>query len=126
MLVSPCGGTILEVLRREGEASEPATLTPVALLADLTTLQVRAEIDERNAVRLRPGQRVLVSGLNLANQTAEGCITTVTPLMGKKTVFSGAATELKDVDVIQVLVKMPPEFDALVGLRVDVTVFASN
>ena len=126
MLVSPCDGTILDVLRREGEASEPATLKPVALLADLTTLQVRAEIDERNAVRLRPGQRVLVSGLNLANRTAEGCITTVMPLMGKKTVFTGAATELKAVDVIQVLVKMPPEFDTPVGLRVDVTVFESN
>ena len=42
--------------------------------------------------------------------------------MGPKTVFSGAASERKDLDIIQVLIDLPQEFHAPIGLQVDVDI----
>ena len=42
--------------------------------------------------------------------------------MGNKTVFSHEAAERKDLDVLQVLIDLPPDFRAPLGLQVDVDI----
>jgi hypothetical protein len=43
-------------------------------------------------------------------------------LMGNKTVFSHEASERKDLDVLQVLIDLPADFRAPLGLQVGVEV----
>ena len=44
-------------------------------------------------------------------------------MMGPKTVFARVADERRDLDVVQVLIEMGPDFQFPVGLRVDVYLY---
>jgi HlyD family secretion protein len=120
LLRAPFDGTVLEVLKREGESSGLVDPEPVVLYADLSRLRVRAEIEERYVHAVRAGQKVEVTGRGLGGRTVPGTVVLTKPVMGKKTVFSRAATERKDLEVIQVLVDLDEPLAAPVGLQVDV------
>jgi putative ABC transport system permease protein len=124
-LAAPCAGTVLEILRREGEGVRLTDTDPVLLLGDLSKLRVRAEIDERFARLIRAGQEAVLFGRGLGDATLETRVAAVKAIMGKKTVFSRAATERKDLDVLQVFVNLPESFTAPVGLQLDIKVHAA-
>jgi multidrug resistance efflux pump len=121
-LAAPCAGTVLEILRREGEGIRLTDTDPVLLLGDLSKLRVRAEIDERFARPIRPGQDAVIFGRGLGDVTLETRVAAVKAIMGKKTVFSRAATERKELDVLQVFMDLPESFAAPVGLQLDIKV----
>jgi HlyD family secretion protein len=125
ILRAPFDGTILELLKREGEGSSLFGTEPVAIFGDTSRLRVRAEVDERFVARLKVGQGVTVSGRGLAEQKYSGRVAIIKSIMGKKTVFSRSATERKDLDVIQLIIEMDKEFVAPIGLELDVEVFDS-
>jgi multidrug resistance efflux pump len=125
-LVAPIDGTVLELLKREGESVTAETREPVIVFADLSRLRVRAEIDERNAHGLREGQAAVVFGRNLNGQRFQGRVSCVKRLMGGKTVFARTASERKDLDAVQVFIDFDEPFVAPVGLRVDVAIQASD
>jgi HlyD family secretion protein len=120
-LRAPCDGVVLECLRHEGEATLGAG-EAVLIFADPTRLCVRAEIDETQALALRAGQTAIVSGAALGDRELAGRVTLVKALMGKKTVFAQSATERKDLDALQLLIALPADFSAPIGLEVDVRV----
>jgi multidrug resistance efflux pump len=121
-LLSPIDGTILEVLKREGEVVSDTMPDAVLLVADCSRLRVRAEIDERHVPELRVGLPVRVYGRNLGSRTINGQITQIKQVMGEKTVFTRAASERRDLDVVQVFVDVPQGEALPVGLRVDVAI----
>jgi multidrug resistance efflux pump len=122
VLRAPSDGRILEILRREGEASRGPQDEPVLIFADDSRLRVRAEIDERYVSLLHEGQSARVFGRGLGDKSYHGTVAIVKRLMGNKTVFSRAASERKDLDVLQVLIDMNEPFQAPLGLQVDVEV----
>jgi multidrug resistance efflux pump len=122
ILTAPCDGTVLEIIEREGGGAFSITGEPVVIFGDVSKLRVRAEIDERYISTLKVGQQVIVSGHGLGTQTFQGKIAMIKQIMGKRTVFSHASTERKDLDVLQVMVDMPTNFVAPVGLEVDVKI----
>jgi HlyD family secretion protein len=119
-LRAPSDGMVLEVLRQTGDTTDSSE--PVLLFADVSHLQVRAELDETYALMLRVGQRATLSGRGLETKAIEGVVTHVKPIMGKKTVFARTATERKDVDVRQVFVQLPEGVDLPIGLETDVVI----
>ncbi len=121
-LRAPFSGTILEILRREGESVNAREPEPVILYANISKLRVRAEIDENYVTQLREGQQAIIFGRGLGNQEVMGQIVLIKQLMGKKTVFTRSATERKDLDVVQVFIDMPSDFSAPVGLEVDLKI----
>ncbi len=121
LLRAPCGGQVLEVLKRECDAVRLVDVEPVLLFADLSRLWVRAEIEDRFVPQLREGQRAVLSGRGLGREVI-GRVVRIKRLMGPKKVFSGAAAERRDLDVIGVFVEPEEEFAVPVGLRVDVRV----
>lgn len=121
-LAAPFAGTVLRVLKREGEGVRNTDPEPVLLFADTTALRVRAEIDEHHSGRVAVGQAVRVSGRNLAGKQWAGRVVRVEPAMGTKTLFSRSAEERKDLEVREVLVEPEAGFTAPVGLKVDVEV----
>ena len=120
LLALPFDGTVLEVLKREGEASRQTDPEPVVLFGDPSRLRVRAEIDERFVAGLRPGQRAVIRGRGLGDREYPGRVILIKAIMGKKTVFSRSSTERKDLDVVQVMVEMQGAFRAPIGLEVEV------
>jgi HlyD family secretion protein len=120
VLTATCDGTVLEVLKREGDGPRLIDPEPVALFADLSHLRVRGEIEEHYVHALKTGQQVVVSGRGLGKQTFTGRVAFIKQIMGKKTVFARTATERKDLDVLQVLIDIDEPFVAPVGLQVDI------
>jgi HlyD family secretion protein len=121
-LRAPFNGVVFEILKREGESVYSVGPEPVLIFGVLSHLRVRAEIDENFAIKLRAGQQAIVFGRGLGPQQASGKVVLVKQLMGKKTVFSKAATERKDLDVVQALIAMDGDFAAPIGLEVDVKI----
>jgi multidrug resistance efflux pump len=117
---APFDGVVLKLLKREGDAVWPSAPEAVVLFGDLARLRVRAEIDERYVQQLEMGQPAVVYGRNLAGRSYQGRIAVVEKLMGDKTLFARSSSERKDLQVLQVLLDMDPDFQAPVGLQVDV------
>ncbi len=126
MLKSPFAGTVLEILKREGEGARVVDREPVLIFADDSRLRVRAEIDERWVHQLSVGQTAEVYGRGLGDVRQRGTVSLVKQVMGNKTVFSHEASERKDLDVLQVLIDLPPDFRAPLGLQVDVDIFIAK
>lgn len=121
-IAAPCDGTVLRLLKREGEGVSSFVPEAVLLFGDLSQLRVRAEIDERFVKELRVGLTAEVYGRNLLGKTYPGHLVELDKVMGDKTVFSRASSERKDLHVLQVLIEMEPGFSAPVGLQVDVRI----
>jgi HlyD family secretion protein len=126
ILHAPFDGTVLELLKREGEGSRLFDPEPIVMFGDTSRLRVRAEFDERFVAGMRIGQRTTVFGRGLGAGEYPGRVVLIKPIMGKKTVFSRSSTERKDLDVLQIIIEMEPNFCAPVGLEVDVKLFPAN
>jgi len=121
-LLAPFDGTVLKILKREGEGVRLFEPEPVVLFGDLSRLRVRAEMDERLVQHLAVGQEAVVYGRNLGDKAYPGRVVLLEKLMGDKTVFTRASSERKDLDVLQLLVELGPDFQAPAGLQVDVRI----
>ena len=53
---APIDGTVLQININPGELAAPSALQPLMLIADLSTLNVRAELDERDVAEIKVGQ----------------------------------------------------------------------
>lgn len=117
-LVSPIDGEVLQIFRREGEFSGASQGTPLIAVGDLSRLVVRAEIPERDAAWIAPGQAadVWIEG---GSERWRGRIATLAQVMGRRSARSLDPTDRFDRDSREAFVTfdgpMPP---ALVGLRV--------
>jgi multidrug resistance efflux pump len=121
-LLAPFDGTVLKLLKREGEGVKTFEPEPVVLFGDMSRVRVRAEMDERFVRYLEVGQAATVYGRNLAGRTFCGRVACLEHLMGNKTVFTRASSERKDLDVLEVLIDLGPDFHAPAGLQVDVQI----
>lgn len=115
---SPIDGEVLQVLRREGEFSGASQGTPLIIVADLSRLQVRAEVAERDAARIKPGQ-VADIWIEGTDQRWRGKVRELASVMGRRSARSLDPTDRFDRDVREVFIMLDPgSVPALVGLRV--------
>jgi multidrug resistance efflux pump len=124
---APTAGTVLRVGIHAGETV--STLVPRALflLADTSRLRVRAEVDERDLSRVRPGQQVLVTADALGSAVLTGRVVRLAPMMGRRTVLSGDPAEKTDRDTLEVLAELDPsQVSPAIGLRVTVRFLAGE
>lgn len=120
LVKSPISGVVLQILRREGEFSGASQGTPLLVVGDLSHLVVRAEIGERDAALVRPGQRA-EAWIDGGGQRWPGRVVRVASIMGRRSARSLDPTDRFDRDIREVFISFdgtaPP---ALVGLRVTV------
>ncbi len=119
-LKSPVNGRVLQILRREGEFSGATAGTPLIVVGDVSRLMARAEINERDAALVRPGQAAEIWVEGQPKRWA-GRVTHLASVMGRRSARSLDPTDRFDRDVREAFVAFdgaaPP---ALVGLRVTV------
>jgi HlyD family secretion protein len=117
---SPVAGQVLQILRREGEYSGASQGAPLVVVGDLSRLVVRAEIGERDAAAVRPGQRAEI-WIEGGKQRWGGKVTHVASIMGRRSARSLDPTDRFDRDIREVFVAFDQgSAPALVGLRVTV------
>jgi HlyD family secretion protein len=119
MIRSPIDGVVLRTHVRAGETVAPSPELPLVTVADMSTLRVRAEVDEADIGRVFVGQRAWVTAPAYGEQRVFGRVVSVAPIVGRKKLTRDEPTERIDTKVLEVLVELEPDQQLPIGLRVD-------
>jgi HlyD family secretion protein len=125
---APRAGTVLQLNVRAGEfANTQGSNKNLLVLGDLTKLQVRVDVDEQNATRIRPGQKAVCYVKGDTQVSLPLKFVRVEPYIIPKVSLTGASTERVDTRVLQVIYEYEPkpEVASFVGQQVDVFIEAN-
>jgi HlyD family secretion protein len=117
---APIDGTVLQVNIKPGELATPQALSPLLLIANLSTLNVRAELDERDVNEIKVGQAASVRAAAFPDREFAGTVTSIAPLVEPSRLGGRTASNRTDVDVLEVVVKLNQPGPLTAGMRVDV------
>jgi HlyD family secretion protein len=117
---APLAGTVLQVQAKVGELAMPSSDQPLLVLGDLSALRVRAELDERDFVKIRVGQRALVRSTAFRGREFVGKVSSVAQILAPGRINSRGARKQTDVDVLEVVVDLADSTPLAVGMLVDV------
>ncbi len=119
---APKSGTILQVNIRAGEYASPQNKQPALVLGDISTLHVRADVDEQNAMGVAPGLDATFSLKSDSSKKFKVQFVRIEPYVIPKVSLTGASTERVDTRVLQVIYKLdkPEDQNLYVGQQVDV------
>jgi RND family efflux transporter MFP subunit len=119
---APRDGSVLQVNIREGEFAPAAVLIdPLLLIGDTRTFQVRAEVDEQNAVLVTPNAAAVASLKGHAERSMPLRFVRIEPYVVPKRSLTGDSLERVDTRVLQIVYAFDrPGFATYVGQQVDV------
>lgn len=117
---APSDGTVLSVQAKVGELTAPSPELPLITIGDLSSLRVRAEVEERDATKVHVGQRVVVRGDAYPGKDFTGVVTSVSKALATPRIASRGPRRPNDVEVIEVLATLDGDPGLLSGMRVDV------
>ncbi len=117
---APTDGTVLNVLAKFGELVAPSADAPLVIFGDLSALTVRAEVEDRDASKVRVGQRVFVSGDAYPGKQYTGVVTLVSQALSTPRIATRGVRRPNDVEVIEVVIALDGTPPLLSGMRVDV------
>jgi HlyD family secretion protein len=125
---APRDGTIIQVNIRAGEYAAASPRIPAMILGDTSTLQVRADIDEQNATRIRAGQQAYGYLKGDPSFTFPLEFIRVEPYVIPKVSLTGSSTERVDTRVLQVIYSLerPTDPPLYIGQQVDVFIEAPD
>ncbi len=104
---APIAGTILQVNVRAGEYVSPVSATPAVLLGDIAEVQVRADVDEQVAPRVRPGARAVGYLKGDTSRPIAMEFVRIEPFVVPKRSLTGTSVERVDTRVLQVIYRFP-------------------
>jgi HlyD family secretion protein len=113
-------GTVLQLNAKAGETASPSPENVLVVVGDLSSLRVRAEIEERDIGKLRVGQNAVVRSDAFPGKDFEGKIATLAQALGPSRVGQRGPRKPTDVDVLEVLIELAGQPPLLPGMRVDV------
>lgn len=121
---APREGTILQLNIREGEYASVQNRLPAMILGDLDKLQVRADVDEQNAVRVQVGEDATAYVKGDSQHGLPLKFVRIDPFVIPKQSLTGASTERVDTRVLQVIYELsvPADMRLYVGQQVDVMI----
>lgn len=121
-ITAPCESQVLDINAEIGELLTPSLTTPVVVLSDTRQIRVRAFVEELDAPRVTLGAKVTITADGLPGKSFSGEVTSLSPRMAAKALFTGAPNELYDTKSREVLVNVEDGQGLIVGLRVDVRI----
>lgn len=117
---APYDGTVLTVWAKVGEVATPSPEQPLVLFGDLSSLRVRAEVEERDTVKIKPGQAAVIKVDAYGDKEFTGKVTSIAQSLGPPRIASRGPRRPNDVEVLEVLVSLDGNPPLLTGMRVDV------
>lgn len=104
---APIRGTILQVNTRAGEYATPNTSTPPLLLGSIEEMQVRADVDEQIAPRVKAGSKAIGYVKGDTQHAIALEFVRIEPFVTPKRNLTGSSSERVDTRVLQVIYKFP-------------------
>jgi multidrug resistance efflux pump len=125
-VTAPRDGTIIQVNVRAGEYAATSPKSPAMILGETNKLQIRADIDEQNATRIREGQKAYGYLKGDPKITFPLEFIRIEPYVIPKVSLTGSSTERVDTRVLQVIYSLdrPADVPLYVGQQVDVFIEA--
>jgi HlyD family secretion protein len=117
---APFDATVLNVIGKEGELATPSPENTLVVIGDLSTMKVRAEVEERDAAKIHVGQRVVVRADAYPDQDFEGRVSTIAQSLSQPNIVSRGPRRPNDVEVLEAMVELDGLPPLLTGMRVDV------
>jgi HlyD family secretion protein len=115
-------GTVLQVNAKAGEIIAPSPEIALLVMGNLSSLRVRAELEERDLGKLRVGQAAVVRSDAFPGKDFEGKVTFLAQSLGPSRLGQRGPRKPVDVDVLEVLIELAGNPPLLPGMRVDVFV----
>jgi HlyD family secretion protein len=120
ILRAPIDGTVLEVNVRLGEGVSPNSPQPPVQLADLSSLCVRAELDERDIASVKVRQAVVVRAAAFPGREFEGTVSSIAPLVEPGRLEPPGSRDQANVEVVRVLIELGGSAELAPGMKTDV------
>jgi len=117
---APSPGTVLDVAAKVGEIAAPSPEGTLVRIGDLSSLRVRAEIEERDIGKVRVGQVAIVRSDAFAGKDFAGKVVSLAKALGPSRLGQRGPRKPSDVDVLEVLIDLEGQLALLPGMRVDV------
>lgn len=117
---SPIDGVLLRKHRRAGEMVSTNFDTPVVTVGDVTTLRVRADVDEKDVARIEVGQRAYAMADAYGDKRFNGKVIRIAKMLGRKNIRTDDPAERLDTKVLETLIEFEPGTSIPVGMRMDV------
>ncbi len=115
---APLSGVILRTHRRVGESVSTQFDSPIATIADKSTLRVRVDVDEGDVAKVSVGQWAYVTADAFGGNRFWGRVVRVGQLLGRKNLRTDEPTERVDAKILEVLVQLDEGQELPLGLRV--------
>ncbi len=120
-ILAPRDGTILQVNIRAGEFAQLSGRDPILLLGQIDTLQLRADVDEDNASRVRKNCAAIAYIKGRRDDPIDLEFVRIEPYIVPKQSLTGESSERVDTRVLQIIFRFPkPELPVYVGQQMDV------
>jgi multidrug resistance efflux pump len=125
---APIDGTILQLNIRAGELATPGSATPPLVLGSIDELQIRADVDEQIAPRVREGARAVAYRKGENKDAIPLTFVRIEPYIIPKKSLTGSSLERVDTRVLQVVYRFAGdrEVRTYVGQQVDVFIEESD
>jgi HlyD family secretion protein len=104
---SPIDGTVLKCYVEPGEVA-PVGDKPAVVVGNLSTLHVRAQVDERDASRLAAECVAIAFLPEQANQPHKLWLLRIEPLAVPKSLATGSNVEVVETRVVEVVFRLEP------------------
>ena len=118
---APVSGQVVRKYMQPGEVIVMQRPQPVLTLADLSRIQVRAEIDETDARFIAVGQPVVVTSDAYPGREFEGTVVDIGTTVGRKSVMSEDPAAMLDARVVEVIVAVDEAHPWTFGVTVQVS-----
>jgi len=103
---SPIDGIVIYRFREPGEAVLPDIPKPVLSIGNRDTLHLRADVDETDVARVRPGQRIFATAPAFESRRFPGKVVHVEQTLGRKNFRTYRPTEKADTKILEVVIAL--------------------
>ena len=115
-ITAPSDGQILQI---NVEVGELPSQEPLAIMCDTTSLQIRASVDEFDALRVQIGQPVRMQTNAIRDVNLHGRVSRISPRMHRKQVLSDRPSSHLDTRSREIWVEIQSDIPLIVGLPVE-------
>lgn len=123
---APVDGAVLQVDVKLGQTVAPSAELPLMTLGDLTALRIKAEIEERDAAKVKLEQKVSIKSDAFPDKDFEGKVVAISPSLNPPKLGARGIRQRSDVDVLEFTVELPAGLPLVPGMRVDVYLLAKE
>jgi ABC exporter DevB family membrane fusion protein len=116
---SPLDAVVLRKHLKAGESVSEMRESPIVTIADISTLRVRADVDETDVNRIEAGQKAYVRADAYGEKRFWGRVIRIGQVLGKKNVRTDEPTERVDTKILETLIELDRGSYLPTGLRVD-------